>query len=441
VNKIRANLLCDNPDLPIEVIRTVRHDFQRFATLGLPAAIEQYLLDAYRLDVSTTYAGVSIKNPWGKASGQLSMTEQQVAEDASAGLGFCVLKSVIAVDAGGGQSMRAWAVPEARMVLERIRASTGAEGWTVGWKGRGWSRSFQEYLEFVRAARRVSHASGMLIVPSCKYHLPTSNEPEWKNSEYEYTTRMLVDAYFSEQPHSALAMPIEKDFSPTLAGSELASEQSQILHWLRTVPGLIRMNCGDRPLRVGLKLFNALFDDEFQLEMVRTVAAAGVARPDFIVYANRLFDPHRELDGHRGIAVGGPDLSQRNLRVLSQFQRLRPSEKDALKPLEISATGDISSGKMAVEYLLRGCCNFQLHTYFQLPASEYAMSHGTKTAKALHRLYFDPDSGFVPWLLHVANRLGIPQSSTIRLTDLVNAGCQYEQSTDRSHVADSKPLP
>ncbi|MEK7329847.1 MAG: hypothetical protein AAB113_03500, partial [Candidatus Eisenbacteria bacterium] len=178
--------------------------------------------------------------------------------------------------------------------------------------------------------------------------------------------------------------------------------------------GLIRSGRGDRPLRVGLKLFNALFDDEFQLEMLRTVTTAGDDRPDFLVYANRLFDPHRELDGHQGIAVGGPDLSQRNLRVLSEFQRWRSDAGEIVKSLECSATGDISSGKMAIEYLLRGCANFQLHTFYQLPASEFPMRQGTKTAKALHRLYFDPETGFVPWAMHVANRLGVSGDPRIR---------------------------
>ena len=39
----------------------------------------------------------------------------------------------------------------------------------------------------------------------------------------------------------------------------------------------------------------------------------GDSVPDFIVYANRLFDPNREFDGERGVAYGGPDLSARNL--------------------------------------------------------------------------------------------------------------------------------
>lgn len=428
VHRIRANLLHGNPDLPVSILQRLQEDFERFALSGLPGELERYLLEAYGLDVSTTYAGLPIRNPWGKASGQLSMTPAQVAEDAAAGLGFCVLKTVIAQDAEGCQSMQAWALPESRMVLERIRGSLGDEGWTVSWTGRGWSRSFQEYIQFVQSARRIGDTAGMLVVPSCKYHLPTSERPDWRIDEYNYTTQKLLDVYETATPETQLPMPIEKDFSPTLAGSDLATEKAQILHWIQTIPRLIRSGAKDRGVRVGLKLFNALFDDEFQLELLQAVAGAGIDSPDYLVYANRLFDPLREFEGHRGIAVGGPDLSQRNLRVLSAFQRWRHGAGQSSKQIECSATGDICSGKMAVEYMLRGCCNFQLHTFFQLPTAEYRMRQGSKAAKALHLLYFDPENGFIAWALHAANRLGMSKSSIVRLTDLVGADLSYERS-------------
>ncbi len=355
------------------------------------------------------------------------MTEQQVAQDAAAGLGFCVLKTVIAQDSIGEQSMHAWAIPESRMVVERVRGSCGDEGWTVSWKGRGWSRSFDDYLGFIRAARQIGQSSGMLIVPSCKYHLPTPFHPVWKTTEYEYSTRAILDAYCSPalrtHPSSinltGTCMPLEKDFSPTLAGSELATEKRQIIEWLSTVPGLIRKAVGPVRVLVGLKLFNSLFDDDFQLEMLRTTVADGRDRPDYLIYANRLFDPTRDFEGHRGIAVGGPDLSQRNLRVLGQFHCWVERQGPGFHRPEISATGDISSGRMAVEYLLRGCCNFQMHTIFQLPVTEYRMRTGNKTSRALHMLYFHPQDGFVAWTLHVARRLGLVPSSAIRLADLL----------------------
>jgi hypothetical protein len=379
--------------------RRVVDDFARFARAGLPALLESYLLEAYQLDVRSTYADLPIRNPWGKASGQLSMTVSQVEEDAAAGLGFVVLKTVIAQNAAGDQTMAAWAIPESRMVVERIAGQSGETGWTVTWKGRGWWQSLDAYLELVRQASAVGQQTGMLVVPSCKYHLPGPVEKEWRTSEYQYTTQRLCAA----SPLNPL--PLEKDFSPTLAGSERATQGERILSWLEQVPGLILAAAGEGRVRLGLKLFNALFDDDFQVEMLECVHGASV-RPDFLVYANRLIDPERMFEGTRGIAYGGPDLSDRNLRILDRFHDRRRSTAappPALLPL--SATGNITSGKIAVEYALRGCSSFQMHTLFQLPQSEYRLQTGNRTQKGLHRLYFHPSEGFLVWMHHLAQQL------------------------------------
>jgi hypothetical protein len=386
---------------PESVRRAVERDYERFALSGSPPALEQYLLNEYDLDVAAEYAGFPLKNPWGKASGQLSMTARQVEEDVVAGLGLVVLKTVIAQDERGDQSMAAWAIPEARMVTEPIVGQSGERGWTITWKGRGWWQSFDTYLQLVRDARRIANGTGTLIVPSCKYHLPSPDEPDWRRGEYDFTTRGLLEAW---QPNGS-PMPIEKDFSPTLAGSDRSAQQAKIFEWLRVVPKLMRESAqasGLGDLRVGLKLFNALFDDAFQLEMLRVIHGAGTQRPDFFVYANRLFDPQREFDGQRGVAYGGPDLSDRNLRVLDQWLATSPTEPR----LPWSATGNITTGRMAVEYLRRGATSFQLHTFFQLPAEHYAMKIGNRTQRALHELYFHPTDGFVVWLHHLAKSRG-----------------------------------
>ncbi len=140
------------------------------------------------------------------------------------GLGFVILKTVIAQDETGTQSMRAWSVPEARMIVEPITGKSGETGWTVSWKGRGWSQSFEEYLNLIQKAQRSPRRAGTLIVPSCKFHLPTVQEPAWKTAEYEYTVPQLFAAW-SDLPKTHPPMPLEKDFSPTLAGSDRASEQ------------------------------------------------------------------------------------------------------------------------------------------------------------------------------------------------------------------------
>ena len=159
-------------------------------------------------------------------------------------------------------------------------------------------------------------------------------------------------------------MVLEKDFSPTLAGSDLAAQRPIVLDWLRRVPELIRAAAPGQ-VRVGLKLFNTLDDDDFQLAML--AAVHDDCRPDFLIYANRLFDPERVFDGVRGVAYGGPDLSDRNLRLLSRLRAGQERGEISREPLEISGTGDISSGRIAVEYALRGCTSFQIQPCSSFP--------------------------------------------------------------------------
>lgn len=376
-------------------------DYARFSG-GLPRPLEEYVRDQYRLDLSSEYGGLPVKNPFGKASGQLSLNLQQVRRDAADGLGFVVLKTIIAEDEQGGQSMSEWAIPETRMVVERIKGADGTEGWTVTWKGRGWYDTFEKYLEFFGAALDAGAAAGMPVIPSCKYHLPRPGESGWKTGEYEYTTRRLLDVW-AERRAGAGVMPVEKDFSPTLAGDERAAQATTVIEWLTRVTGLIHRAASPRPVSVGLKIFNAVFDEDFQLEMLRAVneSCAGEGAPEFLVYANRLFDPNREFAGVRGVAYGGPDLSARNLRVLARLRALERAGETPPCRLPLSATGNIVSGRVAAEYLLRGASSFQIHTYFQLPSSEYAMRRGGKTARALHELLFHPELGLIAWLVHL----------------------------------------
>ena len=119
------------------------------------------------------------------------------------------------------------------MRVERRRAADGREGWTVTWKGRGWDRSFEDYLALVRPAGDLTRSGAMLAVPSVKYHLPRLDEP-FRDEEYRHTTARLAEAW------GAGPLPLEKDFSPTLAGDALADERGRILRWLREVPGRIR---------------------------------------------------------------------------------------------------------------------------------------------------------------------------------------------------------
>jgi hypothetical protein len=418
----RPHILPSHADLPREILESIRRDNQRFAEEGLPADLDKYLLETYGLDMTASYAGFRLKNPWGKASGQLSLNRAQIDEAAAAQLGLVVLKTVIAQDAQGLQTMSAWAIKESRMVVEPIKSpTTGATGWTVTWKGRGWWQSFEDYLTLVGESCAIGRNHDLLIVPSVKYHLPAPGETVWRDEEYLETTRAIFQVY--EAASGLPAMPLEKDFSPTLAGSSLARQHEQVVEWLDRVPGLIRSASSRQgQVKVGLKLFNTLGEDPFQLAMLAHVHKTAT-RPEFITYANRLFDPALTFEGKEGIAYGGPDLSDRNLRTLSAWRGNQSKDASDAGPLEISATGDISSGRIAVEYALRGCTSFQIHTFFQLPADQYGLRIGSKVQKAIHRLYFDPQDGFIVWAFHAARRLGlVGDGGIIRFLDLAARG-------------------
>jgi len=300
------------------------------------------------------------------------------------------------------------------MVVERIVGAHGTPGWTVSWKGRGWYDTFEKYLEFFDEAIAAGESVGLVVVPSCKYHLPGAAEGEWKIGEYEYTTKRLLEVW--HRHFSDRVMPIEKDFSPTLAGDDRASQAEIIIQWLTRVTGLIRNAATPGAIDIGLKVFNAILDDDFQLEMLRAIneRCTGADRPDFLIYGNRLFDPNREFDGVRGIAYGGPDLSDRNLSVLAQMRQLENLGSIAACKLPISGTGNIVSGRIAADYLLRGASSFQMHTFFQLPSGEYRMQTGGKSARALFELCFHPEEGFIAWLLHLRRQFEWPTAWNVK---------------------------
>jgi hypothetical protein len=354
-------------------------DFERFKR-ELPREFPAHVRDTYGIDLSARYLGEPLSHPIGKGSGQLSLNTGQLETDAEAGLAFAVLKTVIAQDAAGAQSMSAWAIHESKMNVERR-----GDSWTVTWKGRGWDRSFENYLDLVRAGSDLHRAGRLLAIPSVKYHLPRLDEA-FRDEEYAFTTRALANAWGGGGGGQSPLL-LEKDFSPTLAGDRLADEKAQILRWLREVPPRIRSHTN---VRLAMKLMNARFDDDFQLEMMDAASGA-----DALVVFNRLFDPER------GVAYGGTELSDRNLRVLD-----RPAGRQAVRP-SLSGTGNIHSGRLIVEYALRGCSSVQLHTFFQLPLEEYPATDGSRTQRALHVLIFDPRDGLIAVMLEQerANRL------------------------------------
>ncbi len=351
----------------------LEHDFERFKG-GLPGDVAGHIRETYGVNLTARYLGYSLPHPIGKGSGQLSLNPDQLEADVAAGVAFVVLKTVIAEDAAGGRSMEAWAIHETRMRVERRDSRLGRPGWTVTWKGRGWDRSFDDYLALVRAGADLTRAGRMVVVPSAKLHLPHTDEA-FREDEYRHTIGRIAGAWGGEP------LPIEKDFSPTLAGDALADERPRILRWLREVPGRIRAGAGAIPVRLALKLMNARFDDEFQLEMLAAATDA-----DSLVCFNRLWDPTAKA------AYGGYDLSDRNLRVLAA----RPHTGTAL-----AGTGNVCSGRMALEYAKAGCECVQVHTFFQLPLGEYPALAGSRPERALHALLFDPSDGLVAGMLEL----------------------------------------
>ena len=352
----------------------LERDFERFRA-ELPADLAGHVRQTYRIDLTARYLGFTLPHPIGKGSGQLSLNQEQLENDRAAGLAFVVLKTVIAEDSAGARAMEAWAIHESRMRVEKVRSASGLDGWTVTWKGRGWDRSFGEYLDLVRAAGEMTRSGAMVVLPSAKYHLPGADEP-FREAEYRHTTERLAAAWGGE--HLAL----EQDFSPTLAGDALADERERIVRWLREVPEMIRKGAGRVPVRVALKLMNARHGEAFQIDMVRAASGA-----DALVCFNRLWSEAK------GAAYGGYDLSDRNLRALASVR------SSGLQTPQLSGTGNVTSGRMILEYAKLGCESVQIHTFFQLPLSEYPATAGSRTQRALHALLFHPESGLIAGLL------------------------------------------
>jgi hypothetical protein len=143
----------------------LERDFDRFKR-DLPRDFPAHVRAAYRVNLGARYLGESVPHPIGKGSGQLSLNQGQLEQDAEAGLAFSVLKTLIAEDERGERAMAAWAVHETRMTVERRRAESGREGWTVTWKGRGWDRDLAAYLALVRAGADQKRAGPHLVAPT-----------------------------------------------------------------------------------------------------------------------------------------------------------------------------------------------------------------------------------------------------------------------------------
>lgn len=375
----------------------IEEDYKRFSEEGLCKDIESYILERYSIDISSSYADRKIRNPFGIASGQLSCNINQVKNSIDSGIGFIVLKTVISEDPCGNSMMEQWKVEAPKMVVERIKSTRGEEGYTVTWKGRGWTKSFKEYLEFMEEALAYGKEKNVVVIPSCKFNLPKDLEEEFNIEEYKYTLKELLRSWENVMGKEKLIL--EKDFSPTLAGSDISKSKNSIIRWIKEVPSIIKEITGEHNVVLGLKLNNTVFEDEFQTEMLKQ--AFNNKKIDYLICFNRLFDKNKSFEGKVGVAYGGYDLSDRNLKILTE---LRKENYNLDKSMPISATGNIESGKMMIEYALRGCENGQIHTFFQVPAENFGLKKGHRVERALNELLFNPEKGLIKAMLYLEEK-------------------------------------
>src|SRR5439155_1297863 len=115
---------------------------------------------------------------------------------------------------------------------------------------------------------------------------------------------VVLKTVIAEDETGAQAMAAWAIHETRMRVEHRAAARARSLRWLREVPGRIRA-ATPLPVRVAVKLMNARFDDAFQLDMMHAAAGA-----DALVCFNRLFD------AERGVAYGGWDLSDRNVRIL-----------------------------------------------------------------------------------------------------------------------------
>lgn len=417
--------LLDEINISIRDLDRILKDYCRFAEEGMPDNVEEYILKEYKIDISSTYGQLKIKNPFGIASGQLSTNLSQINSSIEQGIGFIVLKTVIAQDESGNSSMDAWKINEPKMLVEEILSEKGEKGYTITWKGRGWHKSFEDYLEFMNQSITEGLRKGVAVIPSCKFNLPSNKEEKFNEAEYAYTVEKLMKAWtniFGNYP-----MHLEKDFSPTLAGSDLSKKKETILWWLEKVPSEVKKFTKEGKLFLGVKLMNATFEDEFQVELLKTIMSSKDNIVDYLVCFNRLFDYDKVFEGKQGVAYGGFDLSDRNLKALTELRILQQRHGVDLNDMPISATGNIQSGKMLLEYALRGCQNAQIHTYFQVPDSNYKMKKGGRISKALHELIFNPETGLLAGMLYLHEKgLLNKEEGILRFSDIALIYKKYE---------------
>src|SRR5438270_12788811 len=100
----------------------IERDFERFKR-ELPSDFSDHVRETYGIDLTARYLAATIPHPIGKGSGQLSLNENQLADDARAALASAVLTTLIAEHEAGSQSMAACAPHATKIQAERPHAA------------------------------------------------------------------------------------------------------------------------------------------------------------------------------------------------------------------------------------------------------------------------------------------------------------------------------
>ncbi len=392
-------------DLDAKILSELQDDLENSEPCSA-SELNQRIRERFGVDLSGSYAGISLEHPFGKAAGQLSMTPGHVSSDRKNGLSFTVLKSAVGVTEGGEIGIGDWEKAAPKMVLEKRTAMDGRDGWTVTWKGRGWIKGFDAYVDFYRDS--LEQNPGYPAIPSLMVDI---TDPARADEQASYCIGRLIDV------HKAISSDqeflIEMDVSPTttlLPGSETADVFAE---WMRNSTASFNNALAGYGKFI-VKIPNTGRGVDFQMSLVRSSIEKGSDKLAGLLIGNRLFDKEAVFEGQIGIAYGGWDLSNANLETLDRMIA------EGIK-IPLIGTGNICSGKMMAEYAIRGCLSGEMHTFFQLPPTAYRAPKGSggRTSRALRELIYHPDDGLVAVLLRLEKSGKIIRSQDIlRFTDL-----------------------
>ncbi len=375
----------------VELDASTLNSLDRDMANAVPAkadTVSGYVLEKYGVDLSGRYVSLEIPHPFGKAAGQLSLHERHVSGDRESGLAFTVLKSAVGVTESGQVGIDAWQKSAPKMVAEKRESRDGRDGWTITWKGRGWAKGFDAYVELY--ANSLNENPGYPVIPSLMVDV---TNPDRAVEQGEYCIGKLIDVHDNAGSDSEFL--IEIDISPTMLLLPDSGDEESVREWVRKSVVAFRHGLAERGKSI-VKLPNADRGPEFQAELVKTALDEGKGSVGGLIVGNRLFDPNATFEGQTGIAYGGYDLSNANLDTLDRMI------EDGIRT-SLIGTGNICSGRIMVEYAVRGCDSGQLHTFFQLPSNAYRApkGHGGKIWRAMRELLFHPDDGLVATLFQL----------------------------------------